>query len=106
MTLPWKLQVTSTVQANLRQRLPQFDKDVNVVLWNAWLSKKLLKGDVLEWRFTVYDILDQNKGVTRTASANYIVENSYNSLRRRAMLSVIYNFNYSPSSTSTAKKAE
>jgi hypothetical protein len=105
VTLPWKLQVNSTVQANLRQRLPQFDKDVNVVLWNAWLSKKLLKADVLEGRITVYDILDQNKGLTRTAQANYVMENSYNSLRRRAMLSIIYNFNYSPS-TSSAKKAE
>lgn len=105
MTLPWKLQVNSTIQASLRQRLPQFDKDINVVLWNAWLSKKLLKGDVLECRLTVYDILDKNKGITRTAETNYIVENSYNTLRRRAMLSVIYNFNYSPS-TPTVKKAE
>jgi hypothetical protein len=102
VTLPWKLQLNSSVRASLRQRLPQFDKDINVVLWNAWVSEKLLKGDVLECRFTVYDILDQNKGLTRSAQANYIVENSYNTLRRRAMLSVIYNFNYSPA----VKKAE
>lgn len=55
------------------------------------LSKKFLKKDNLELKLSVFDILNQNIGFTRTTNSNVITEESYQNLRRFWMLSLQFN---------------
>lgn len=64
----------SDVDFNLRQKLNSYDRDNNVILWNAYLEKKFLKKDVLTLRVSINDILDQNKGFSRTIQPYAIEE--------------------------------
>lgn len=90
--LPWKLEIGSDINWFIRQRTEVFDRNNNVLKWNAHLSKKFLKNEELELRASVFDILNQNLGFNRFAANNYITENSYNTIRRYGMISLIWNF--------------
>jgi hypothetical protein len=94
--LPWKLSATTNVQANFRQWTVVFDRNNDVITWNASISRKFLKSNDLEIKLMAWDILDQNRGFSRYVQNNYITENSYNTIRRRIMLNLIWNFSYTP----------
>lgn len=59
-------------------------------LWNASFSKQVLKGGRGEIKLSVNDILDQNTGVSRTTSQNYIEDKRTNALRRFFLFSFTY----------------
>lgn len=59
-------------------------------LWNASLGYKFLKDRSLEAKISVYDILNQNRAVTRTVTETYIEDSYTNVLRRYLMLNVTY----------------
>jgi hypothetical protein len=65
----------------------------NIPMWNASLSKQFLKNKAGELKLAVYDILNQNKSITRTIGENYFEDNSSNVLRRYFLISFIYNLN-------------
>ena len=67
-----------------------FEQDEEIPIWGASLSRYFLDGDRGEFKFAVYDILDRNKGVTRSSDANYIENRTVNSLGRYFMLSFTY----------------
>jgi hypothetical protein len=90
--LPKKFQLHSDVDANFRQRTSAFDFNTNVILWNAWFGKKFLKGDVLLLKASANDLLNQNVGFNRQINSNYITQNTYSSIQRFFMLSVVWNF--------------
>ncbi|MGB8194791.1 MAG: outer membrane beta-barrel protein [Chitinophagaceae bacterium] len=90
--LPWNLELNSVATFSLREKTDVFDRDVNAVRWNAYLAKKFWKNSAGEVRFSVFDILDQNIGVQRNASSNFIYENSYNTIRRYWLVSFTWNF--------------
>lgn len=92
----WKIRLTNSVDANLRERLSEADRNYNVVVWNAALSRKFLKRDAGEIRLSVFDILDQNLGFNRTVTNTIISEEAYTTIRRYGMLSFIWNFNSTP----------
>lgn len=59
-------------------------------LWNAYVGYKFLKDRSLEAKVSVFDILNQNRSISRTINANY-TEDSYTTvLRRYAMFSLTY----------------
>ncbi len=91
--LPAKFQLHSDAEINLRQKTSAFDYNTNVVLWNAWFGKKLLKSDALIIRFTANDLLNQNRGINRNVQSNFISQNTYSTIQRFFMLSVTWNFN-------------
>jgi hypothetical protein len=91
--LPKKFQVHSDVDANFRQKTSVFDYNTNVVLWNAWFGKKLLKNDALLIKVVANDLLNQNIGFNRTVNSNFISQNTYSTIQRFYMLSVVWNFN-------------
>jgi len=64
--------------------------NASVPLWNASLSKLFLKYERGEFKLRVYDLLNQNVGITRTSNANYIEDSRVTILRRYFMLSVTY----------------
>ncbi|MBX2907307.1 MAG: outer membrane beta-barrel protein [Taibaiella sp.] len=94
--LPKKFEVGSSVDMMFRQKTPIFTSNNNVIKWNAYIEKKFLKKGQLATRFSVFDILNQNLGFSRNASGNIITQNSYGTIRRYAMLNVIWNFAHTP----------
>ena len=78
----------------IEQQNPQtsFDQKFERYLWNASLSYFLLKNNQLEVKLAVNDILNNNNGFSRNINSQSITEDRYNTIRRYAMLSLIYNF--------------
>ncbi len=96
LQLPGKLEFNTSFNWSLRQKTELFSTNNNVMLWNAYLSRKFLKKSNLELRASVFDILNQNIGYSRTAQAGIITEDAYNSIRRYGMMSFIWNFSSMP----------
>lgn len=90
--LPFKFQIGTDVNWYMRQQVAGFDRNNNVFTWDAYISKKFLPEDALEFRVSVYDILNQNIGFQRYGYGNVINEERYNTIRRFGMLSLIWNF--------------
>ena len=74
-------------------------------LWNATASYSILKDRSLTFGVRVYDILGQRKNISRTVTANMIVDSEQNDLTRYVMFSVAWRFN-SFSKNSTASNGE
>jgi hypothetical protein len=94
--LPHKFEIGTEVDWDIREPLPGFNGRNFVFLWHAYISKKFLKGDNLELRAYANDILDQNIGFQRYGTGNTVYQQSYNTIARYGMLSVIWNFTKSP----------
>lgn len=90
--LPLKFQIHADADINLRQKTAVFTTNNNVALINAWIGKKFLKNDALLIKAAVNDLLNQNLGFNRTVNSNFISQNTYTTIRRYGMLSVIWNF--------------
>ena len=91
--LPLKFQIHSDCDFIYRQKTSTFDNDNNVILWNLWVGKKLLKNDALLVKVSGNDLLNQNIGFNRTVNTNFISQNTYTTIQRYFMLSVVWNFN-------------
>ncbi|MCW3121132.1 MAG: outer rane beta-barrel protein [Flavipsychrobacter sp.] len=102
--LPKKFEISSSVDLMVRQKTVVFTDNNQVVKWNASVSKKFLKKDAIELKLSVFDILNQNIGYTRTAQGSTITQDSYNTIRRYGMLSVIWNITHSPLTATTENK--
>lgn len=79
--------ITHTFYKGLSQ-----DFDQSFFLWNAYIGYKFLKNKSLEAKFYVYDILNQNRSISRTVNAAYTEDNYTNVLRRYGMLTLTYTF--------------
>jgi hypothetical protein len=90
--LPLKMQIHTDCDFIFRQKTSVFDNNNNVVLLNAWLGKKLLKGDAMLIKISVNDLFNQNIGFNRTVNSNFITENTYTTIQRYFMLSAVWNF--------------
>jgi len=55
------------------------------------VSRLLLPGDRGQLKLSVFDALDENRGIDRTANVNYLEEVRSNSIGRYVMLSFFYN---------------
>lgn len=97
--LPWKFEVSSSLDIMVREKTPVFTTNNNVTKWNAYVGKKFLKKSELELRVSVFDILNQNIGFSRDAQANIITQSSYNTIRRYGMVNLIWNFTHTPAGT-------
>ncbi len=62
----------------------------NILLWNAYLGYKFLKHNALEARITANDILNQNKSITRTVTAEYVENDITQVLKQYFMFSLTY----------------
>ena len=91
--LPLKFQLHAEADIQLRQKTSVFDNNNNVVKLDVWFGKKFLKHDNLLVKVAVNDLLNQNIGFNRTVNSNFISQNTYSTIRRFGMLSVVWNFN-------------
>jgi Outer membrane protein beta-barrel family/Carboxypeptidase regulatory-like domain len=80
------------VDANFRQKTSLFTRNVNAVIWDASLEKKLSKKRDITAIFSVNDILNKNIGFERNISTNIITENTFNTVRRYWLLSLRWKF--------------
>lgn len=60
------------------------------LLWNAYIGYKFLKNQALEAKLSVFDILNQNRSISRTVTGAYTEDNFTTVLRRYAMFSLTY----------------
>jgi hypothetical protein len=94
--LPLKFQFSTDFNWNIRQRTVAFDRNNNVFLVNAYVSKRFTKKDEFELRISVFDIFNKNMGFSQYGSGNAVTQQNYNTIRRYAMLSFIWNFTQTP----------
>jgi len=87
----WKgLVVSSDLANNLYSGLGEtYDK--SIYMWNAGIGYKFLKNEAAELRLTCYDILNQNKSISRTVNESYIEDNNTNVLKQYYMIIFTYN---------------
>ncbi|MBS1653898.1 MAG: outer membrane beta-barrel protein, partial [Bacteroidetes bacterium] len=64
--------------------------NATIPLWNASISKQVLKFNRGEIKLSANDILNKNTGVTRSTTQNYIEDKRTNGLRRFFLLSFTY----------------
>lgn len=91
--LPLKFQIHADGDYNIRQKTVVFQSNNNVFLLNAWVGKKFMKNDALLLKVSGNDILNQNIGFNRSVYSNTISQNTYTTIRRFFLLSLVWNFN-------------
>jgi len=94
--LPKKFEIGSSADFIFRQETVVFNTNNNVIKWNAYIGKKFLKKSQLELKVSVFDILNQNIGYSRTANASIITQSDYNTIRRYGMINLVWNFTHTP----------
>jgi hypothetical protein len=64
--------------------------NTNIPIWNASISKMMLKYNRGELKFRVSDLLNRNTGISRTTNQGYIEDSQVTTLRRFFMISFTY----------------
>ncbi|MFN4084079.1 MAG: outer membrane beta-barrel protein [Bacteroidia bacterium] len=90
LKLPSSVIISPELDYDIRQRTPEFNRNLNVALLNARISKKVTKSKAWEFSVYAYDILNQNLGFNRNANSNFINERTYQILRRYVLFGVTY----------------
>lgn len=90
--LPGKFLIGTNSNYEYDGKSESFNKAFSKLIINAHLGKKFLKTDNLYLEVSVNDLLNQNTGFERTATANTITQNSYTSIKRYFMLKLSYDF--------------
>ncbi len=92
--LPWGITLTNKFTYSINSGRTD-GYNTSVPLWNASLAKGFMKNKRAELKFSVADILNQNTGINRNSSQNYIEDVRYTVLQRYFMLSFTYSLNKS-----------
>ncbi len=90
--LPGKFQVASDGSYEYKSKTETFNTDFSRTLINASLSKTFFKADNLKLSLSGNDLLNQNVGFNRSSTGNFITQNSYTTIRRYFMISLVYDF--------------
>ncbi len=90
--LPLKFQLSTDINWSIRQKTAGFNRNNNVFLLNAYLTKKFLKNEEIEVRLAVYDIFNQNLGFYQYSNNNAMTQQNYNTIRRYGLLTFTWNF--------------
>ena len=64
----------------------------NPNIFNTYLERRFLKGNMATLRFSVLDVFNQNTGYTSTQSGSYITQSNINRLGRYYLLTFTYRF--------------
>ena len=99
VTLPYHFEIGSNVDWVIRQKMTAYDINNTMFLWNAYVSKKMLKNDQLELRVYANDILNQNINFSRYGTGNVVTQQSYNTIRRYCLIQFIWNFSKAAATT-------
>jgi hypothetical protein len=94
--LPGKIEVSSDVNFDYRQRIAAFDQNTNIIQWNGNVSRKIFKDKTGKIIFVANDILNQNKGYNRVINSNFISDDRYLRVSRYFLLKFEWSFNKTP----------
>jgi hypothetical protein len=92
--LPWKMELSSDCNLDIKPRNGAFHTGQNIIKWNAGLTKKVFKNERGAIKLSVVNILNQNIGYYRYASGNVISENTNAYIPRYGLLSLTWNFSH------------
>lgn len=102
--LPYRFEFNSTISLSFRPANASFDEDLDVAIWNCYLSTKLLKSEALEIKLTVIDLLNQKIGYDRFVGGNMISETTYSYIPRYALIGINWNLSGNFKKNSEASK--
>ncbi len=90
------IKVQTDVEYLFRQKTPPFTSDFHRTIWNASLSGFIDKDRRMEVRLTAHDLLNQNKGYSRSAYGFVVSERYFTTIQRYFMLGFVYKFARGP----------
>ncbi|HVZ57232.1 MAG TPA: TonB-dependent receptor [Chitinophagaceae bacterium] len=96
LMLPGKVELNSDVNFDLRQKISAFDRNTNIIVWNASLGKKVFKDKSGKFIFTANDLLNQNKGYSRIINSNFVTDQRYQRVGQYFMLTFQWTFSQMP----------
>jgi hypothetical protein len=94
-TLPKTIELSTDASYNWRQKTDAFSS-LGAFIWNAGITKKISKKQDLKLGFEMHDILNQNIGLRRDVSTNFIYEKTYNVVSRYWLATLHWGFNKGP----------
>lgn len=93
VTLPGKIEIGMDANYQYTPKTQTFDESLNRFIWNANLTRKFFKTQNLKLVISGNDLLNQNIGFSRYANNNMITQNSYTTIQRFFMGSLVWDFN-------------
>ena len=93
--LPWGVNLSTDLTMYSRRGYADESMNTNDLVWNARLSKSILKGN-LTFIADGFDLLGQLSNIRYSVNAQGIQETWHNVVPRYAMLHVVYRFNKQP----------
>lgn len=91
--LPGKIEISTDGNYQYTAKTQTFNEDLKRFIWNANISRKFFKGENLKLVLSGNDLLNQNVGFSRSANNNMITQNSYTTIQRYFMCSLVWDFN-------------
>ncbi|SKB81366.1 outer membrane beta-barrel family protein [Daejeonella lutea] len=104
VTLPHKIVIGVNGTYLYQQKTQSFAEDFDRLLVSTTLTKSFFKAENLKFQLSGNDLFNQNVGFTRRATNNMIVQNSYTTIKRYGMFSVIYDLSKMGGPTAAAPK--
>lgn len=93
VTLPGKIEIGSDANYQFTPKTQTFDESLSRLIWNANISRKFFKSENLKLVISGNDLLNQNVGFSRYANNNMITQNSYTTIQRYFIGSLVWDFN-------------
>lgn len=87
-----KTYIDFDLNANIYQKTAVFADQRDVYILNASARKVISKNDQWEIKASVNDLFNQNLGINRNASSNFITESTNQTIQRYFLFSLIWNF--------------
>lgn len=91
VTLPWQLYLSTDMNYRIKSGYSG-DFNQNEVIWNAQVSKNLLKNRATI-RIKIYDILQEQTNLSRTINETMMSDTEYNTLGSYFMVHFVYKLN-------------
>ena len=87
-----KTYIDFDMNANIYQKTAVFADQRDIYIVNASVRKVISKNDQWEIKASVNDLFNQNLGINRNASSNFITETTNQTIQRYFLFSLIWNF--------------
>lgn len=91
VTLPWNLYASTDINYRIKDGYSG-DFNANEIIWNAQISKNLLKNKAT-LRLKVYDILKEQSNLSRSITETRMSDTEYNTLGSYFMVHFVYRLN-------------
>jgi len=91
--LPGKFQISSDANYQYNPKTESFNQDFSKFILKASIIKSFFKDENLKISVSGNDLFNQNVGFSRNANGNTITQDSYTTIKRYFMVSVIWDFN-------------